>query len=115
MNVSPYIHHGLELFEQGIKSNAEVTKISNSYLQGLSAYCDICSIGIHRFDWVATCCAHNICDRHIVSLSCVNNKIEQSMQLKDLLDDLLQRCMNDDCIRTLIQFVVGSVIAFEKQ
>ena len=113
MRISPYIHHSLERHQRGIENESE--DVMQCAVQELWSYCDICSVEINRYDWIATCCIHDMIDSHVVCLSCVNNKIEQSEQLKALLNQLLRQCLYDDCIETLVEFVVGKVVAFERK
>eukprot|EP01084_Bolivina_argentea_P199848 341860_1 len=111
ISIKPYVHHCLNRHRQGIENNTSDVMAAN--LQDLWSYCDICSIEISRYDWI-TSCNVEIHNSHVMCLYCVNNKIEQTEQLFELLNQLLKQYMYNDCIQQLVEFVVGRVVAHEQ-
>ena len=105
-----YIHHCLNRHQLGIKH--KTCDVMTANLQELWSYCDICSIEVSRFDWIASCNI-SVSNSHVICLNCVNNKIQQKEQLYQLLNKLLIFTLNNDCISQLVEYVVGRVIAHE--
>lgn len=110
LSTKGYIEHCLNRHQLGILHNT--CDVMTANLQELWSYCDICSIEVSRFDWIATCNA-SISDSHVICLNCVYNKLEQKAQLYQLLTILLNKYIYNDCIEQLVEYVVGSVIAYQ--
>eukprot|EP01083_Nonionella_stella_P109506 319389_1 len=109
--IEPYTQHTLRRYIDSVKSGAN--DVNDVNLQDLYAYCDICSVEISRYDWAASCNIDVVHNDHIMCLTCVNNVLEQKEQLYQLLNELMNGYLYNDCIEQVVEFVVGRVVSHE--
>eukprot|EP01083_Nonionella_stella_P013887 39079_1 len=89
----------------GINFLAEATQIHSMLYS-----CDWCSAEIKTTGYFYVCDHECFADKHYYCLKCVSTVIKLNGELKILLMDLLHQQLVDDCVQTIVDFVVGSVV-----
>eukprot|EP01084_Bolivina_argentea_P147022 257292_1 len=74
--------------------------------------CDICHFGIHEYDFLFKCYGvdNNCMNTHDICLNCVSNVIVLNSQLQDLLSGILRNVLISDCIKNIVDYVIGRVV-----
>jgi len=80
-----------------------------SHVDSLVERCDVCNVEISAYDWILKC-PQNVCDYHIVCCKCANNHIIQYMQLMELLKEILELYLDDDCIHLVVSYTVAPIV-----
>ena len=71
--------------------------------------CDWCSIDMRDWNFMYPCKAH-YADQHYYCLNCTNTVITLNKELKKLLNQLLENELIDDCVQSIVDYVVGKVV-----
>eukprot|EP01084_Bolivina_argentea_P282380 483344_1 len=76
------------------------------------AHCDCCGLGLNEWDFAYFCDGINGI-QHQICVLCIATLVDSWEKLKPLLCELLNDQLNNDCIKTITDYVVGRVIALE--
>eukprot|EP01084_Bolivina_argentea_P174359 302043_1 len=94
-----------------LKDNPDVNFLHEACdIHSMIFSCDWCSAEIKTTGYFYVCSHKCFVDKHYYCLNCINNVIKLNGQLKELLIDLLDKYLVNDCVQTIVDFVVGSVV-----
>eukprot|EP01084_Bolivina_argentea_P279655 478110_1 len=72
------------------------------------AYCDCCGYSLTEFDYGYFCHGKNEI-QHQICVDCISTMIDSWEYLEPLLCKLLNNELNNDCIETIVEYVVGRI------
>eukprot|EP01084_Bolivina_argentea_P208934 356028_1 len=84
----------------------------NSF-DNIQYHCDCCRGLLSEWDYVYSCFTNDWGDMHDFCLLCVDTIIQLNKQLGKLLMDILKDIINVDCVKEIVNYVIGRVIYME--